>query len=150
MGETILLIDEGSTMVKIEVNTVLRSTVHPVENRPLVHTAAKHFMAELAVPVLTEAELYGGKLVAALDRQHPSPFSQQSVWPRETTRWPSPIRPLRLHDIHSYSFHKPSAYRRIFSRIVAEASSSVLPPRLYLGDLLKSNFFKVISNAVAP
>lgn len=71
MGDTKLLIDEGSTMVKIEVNTVLRGTVHPVENRPLVQTAAKHFMAELAVPVLSEAELYGGKLVAALDRQHP-------------------------------------------------------------------------------
>jgi len=71
MGDTKLLIDEGSTMVKIEVNTVLRGTVHSVENRPLVETAAKHFMAELSVPVLAEAELYGGKLVAALDRQHP-------------------------------------------------------------------------------
>ncbi len=71
MGDTKLLIDEGSTMVKIEVNTVLRGTVHPVKNRPLVETAAKHFMAELSVPVLSEAELYGGKLVAALDRQHP-------------------------------------------------------------------------------
>jgi hypothetical protein len=28
MGDTKLLIDEGSTMVKIEVNTVLRGTVH--------------------------------------------------------------------------------------------------------------------------
>ena len=28
-------------------------------------------MPELAVPVLSDAELYGGKLVAALDRQHP-------------------------------------------------------------------------------
>jgi hypothetical protein len=71
MGDTKLLIDEGSTMVKIEVNTVFRGTVHPVENRQLVETAAKHFMAELSVPVLSEAELYGGKLVAALDRQHP-------------------------------------------------------------------------------
>ena len=29
---------------------------------------------------------------------------------------------FRRHDIHGYSFHKPSAYRRAFSRIVAEAS----------------------------
>lgn len=71
MGDTKLLIDRGSTMVKIEVNTVFRGTVHPVETRPLVHAAAKHFLAELSVPVLAEAELYGGKLVAALDRQHP-------------------------------------------------------------------------------
>ena len=71
MGDTQLLIDEGTTMVKIEVNTVLRGTVDPVENRPLVSTAAKRFMAELTVPVLSDAELYGGKIVAALDRQHP-------------------------------------------------------------------------------
>ena len=31
-------------------------------------------MAELSVPVLSDAELYGGKLVAALDRQHPRDF----------------------------------------------------------------------------
>jgi predicted nucleotidyltransferase component of viral defense system len=71
MGDTKLLINDGSTMVKIEVNTVFRGTVHPIETRQLVRTAAKQFMAELFVPVLSEAELYGGKIVAALDRQHP-------------------------------------------------------------------------------
>jgi predicted nucleotidyltransferase component of viral defense system len=71
MGDTKLLIDQGSTMVKIEVNTVLRGTVHPVKSRPLVRTASERFLAELSVPVLSDAELYGGKFVAALDRQHP-------------------------------------------------------------------------------
>ena len=74
MGDTKLLIDQGTTMVKIEVNTVLRGTVHPVASRPLVHAASERFMAELSVPVLSDAELYGGKLVAALDRQHPRDF----------------------------------------------------------------------------
>jgi hypothetical protein len=74
MGDTKLLIDQGATMVKIEVNTVLRGTVHPVASRRLVRTASERFMAELAVPVLSDAELYGGKLVAALDRQHPRDF----------------------------------------------------------------------------
>jgi predicted nucleotidyltransferase component of viral defense system len=71
MGDTKLLIDQGTTMVKIEVNTVLRGTVHAVTTRSLVRTASEQFMAELSVPVLSDAELYGGKLVAALDRQHP-------------------------------------------------------------------------------
>ena len=71
MGDTKLVIEDGSSMVKIEVNTVLRGTVLPVENRSLTKSASDLFLAELSVPMLTHAELYGGKLVAALDRQHP-------------------------------------------------------------------------------
>jgi predicted nucleotidyltransferase component of viral defense system len=71
MGDTKLLIDDGSSMVKIEVNTVLRGTIHPVETLSLVPSAADLFLAELRVPALSLPELYGGKLVAALDRQHP-------------------------------------------------------------------------------
>jgi predicted nucleotidyltransferase component of viral defense system len=74
MGDTKLLVYKDATMVKIEVNTVLRGSIHPVENRPLVRSASKMFVAELSVPVLSEAELYGGKIVAALDRQHPRDF----------------------------------------------------------------------------
>lgn len=71
MGDTKLLINQGATMVKIEVNTVLRGTIDPVTSRPLVRAASERFMAKLSVPVLSNAELYGGKFVAALDRQHP-------------------------------------------------------------------------------
>ena len=71
MGDTKLVIEDGTSMVKIEVNTVLRGTVHPVEHRSLTKSASDLFLAELRVPALTHAELYGGKLVAALDRQHP-------------------------------------------------------------------------------
>ena len=71
MGDTKLVIEDGTTMVKIEVNTVLRGTVHPVEHHSLTKSASDLFLAELRLPTLTHAELYGGKLVAALDRQHP-------------------------------------------------------------------------------
>ena len=71
MGDTKLVIEDETSMVKIEVNTVLRGTVHPVEHRSLTKSASDLFLAELRVPALTHAELYGGKLVAALDRQHP-------------------------------------------------------------------------------
>jgi predicted nucleotidyltransferase component of viral defense system len=71
MGDTKLVIEDGTSMIKIEVNTVLRGTVLPVERRSLTKSASDLFLAELQVPTLTHAELYGGKLVAALDRQHP-------------------------------------------------------------------------------
>jgi hypothetical protein len=57
--------------IKIEVNFVLRGTVLPVIQRPLVSKAQELFTADLTLPVLDLPELYGGKLVAAMDRQHP-------------------------------------------------------------------------------
>ena len=71
VGETKLLIERGDDQVKVEVNAVFRGTVLPVERRSLTSRTAEMFGAELAVPVLATAELYGSKLVAAMDRQHP-------------------------------------------------------------------------------
>jgi hypothetical protein len=42
-----------------------------VETRRLGDLARKLFTTELSVPVLAAPELYGSKLVAAMDRQHP-------------------------------------------------------------------------------
>ena len=57
--------------MKVEVNHVFRGTVLPVETRQLGNEARKLFTTELSVPVLAAPELYGSKLVAAMDRQHP-------------------------------------------------------------------------------
>lgn len=57
--------------VKVEVNFVFRGTVLPPERRALTPAAQQMFSANVEVPVLAAPELYGGKLVAALDRQHP-------------------------------------------------------------------------------
>ena len=71
LGETKLLIDRDDNQVKVEVNAVFRGTVLPVERRSLTPRTAEMFGVELDVPVLAIAELYGSKLVAAMDRQHP-------------------------------------------------------------------------------
>ena len=69
--EVKLFIRRGRNQVKVEVNHVFRGTVLPVETRQLGDEARKLFTTELSVPMLATAELYGSKLVAAMDRQHP-------------------------------------------------------------------------------
>ena len=66
-----LFIRRGKTQVKVEVNHVFRGTVLPVEKRTLNAEARRVFTVDLSAPVLAPAELYGSKLVAAMDRQHP-------------------------------------------------------------------------------
>ncbi len=43
----------------------------PRQQRALTPSAQAMFTSDIQVPVLATEELYGGKLVAALDRQHP-------------------------------------------------------------------------------
>ena len=66
-----LFLRRGRNQVKVEVNHVFRGTVLPVETRRLGDVARELFTTELSVPVLAAPELYGSKLVAAMDRQHP-------------------------------------------------------------------------------
>lgn len=66
-----LFIRRDRNQVKVEVNHVFRGTVLPVETRRLGDEARQLFTTELSVPVLATPELYGSKLVAAMDRQHP-------------------------------------------------------------------------------
>ena len=69
-NELRLLIRDGRTQVKLELSPVLRGTVFPPERRtiaPAVETAFGY--AEMQV--LSHADLYAGKICAALDRQHP-------------------------------------------------------------------------------
>lgn len=70
-GETKLLVRRGPVQVKIEVNFVMRGTVRPVRQASLTPTARDVLMADLEIPVVSLEDVYGGKLVAALDRQHP-------------------------------------------------------------------------------
>jgi hypothetical protein len=70
-GETKLLVRRGTIEVKVEVNFVMRGTVYPVRMATLVPKAREALMADLELPVVSTEDLYGGKLVAALDRQHP-------------------------------------------------------------------------------
>ena len=70
-GETKLLVRKGSIQIKVEVNFVMRGTVQPVRRASLTPTARDTLLADLETPVASLEDVYGGKLVAALDRQHP-------------------------------------------------------------------------------
>jgi predicted nucleotidyltransferase component of viral defense system len=71
VGETKLLVRRAGVEVKVEVNYVMRGTVHPVRTSALTPTARDSLLADLEVPVVSLEDVYGGKLVAAMDRQHP-------------------------------------------------------------------------------
>lgn len=71
LGDTKLIVENETSQVKVEVNVVFRGTVLPIERRLLSARTGDLFAVEFAVPVLAPDELYAGKLVAALDRQHP-------------------------------------------------------------------------------
>lgn len=68
-----LYVNFESAMVIVEPNTVLRGTIYPpIISR--INPALKDRTGIdifISVPILDMAELYGGKIVAALDRQHP-------------------------------------------------------------------------------
>ena len=70
-GETKLLVRRGAVEVKIEVNFVMRGTVLPVRMASLTQNARETLQADLEIPVVSLEDVYGGKLVAAMDRQHP-------------------------------------------------------------------------------
>lgn len=69
--ETKLFVERVRVRVKIEVNHVFRGTVLPITQRPLSEGAQNIFFTDIELPVLHPDELYGSKLVAAMDRQHP-------------------------------------------------------------------------------
>ncbi len=66
-----LIIKRGIFQVKVEVNYVIRGTILPVEERIICTEARDFFKMECSAPLLSESEIYAGKLIAALDRQHP-------------------------------------------------------------------------------
>lgn len=61
----------GSTRIKIEPNEVIRGSVFPAEDRDLTRRAEDLFELSVTAQTLSLADLYAGKLCAALDRQHP-------------------------------------------------------------------------------
>jgi len=66
-----LLVSTPEATVKVEPNLILRGSVYTPEKRDLCPSAQEHFGAFASVQTLSVADLYGEKLCAALDRQHP-------------------------------------------------------------------------------
>jgi predicted nucleotidyltransferase component of viral defense system len=70
-GDTKLFVRLDSVEVKVETNFVMRGTIQPVHQRSLSLRASEILMADMEIPVVAMEDVYGSKLVAALDRQHP-------------------------------------------------------------------------------
>lgn len=66
-----LLISLQGTEVKLEVNLIARGTLGPPSKLLLCERAQVEYDAFVAMPVVPIGQLYGGKICAALDRQHP-------------------------------------------------------------------------------
>lgn len=66
-----LNVAERDVLVKIEVNMVGRGLIAAPEKMMLCEMAQEAFEVFCAIPVVSMSQLYGGKLCAALDRQHP-------------------------------------------------------------------------------
>lgn len=66
-----LFVSYQGVQIKIEPNEVIRGTVYPCEERDLMPKAEQLFELSVSVNALSLADLFGGKLCAALDRQHP-------------------------------------------------------------------------------
>lgn len=66
-----LSVSTENATVKIEPNLVIRGTVFSPVERELSEQAEELFEMSATANILAVADLYGGKLCAALDRQHP-------------------------------------------------------------------------------
>ena len=66
-----LQLDEHGVLIKIEVNMIGRGLLDEPYKAPLCEAAQAQFDAFCAMPLVPLAQLYGGKVCAALDRQHP-------------------------------------------------------------------------------
>lgn len=138
--------------IKIEPNTVLRGSLYPVKQRDISFEVERMFQQTiLDIPVLADEELYGGKICAALDRQHPRDlFDIYMLYENEgvtekirqafvvyLASGPRPMHELLAPNILDHSASYANEFQGM-SRIVVEHSKLVAV--LYkLSDDLKKN-----------
>ncbi len=66
-----LQISANKVDIKLEVNLVNRGSIGEADDMSLNEKAQIEFEAFCTIPVVPIGKLFGGKIVAALDRQHP-------------------------------------------------------------------------------
>ena len=107
--------------MKVEANTVLRGALFEPRELPLCDAAQAEFGRFVAATVVSDAELFGGKLVAALDRQHPRDlFDARYILDAAVATTAGPDKRLRLgflamllsHDRPPHEVLAPNAQNR--------------------------------------
>lgn len=69
--EAKLVCQTQAAQIKVEVNTTVRGHLLPPRRMDVADAVESEFGRFMSVNVVSEAELFGGKICAALDRQHP-------------------------------------------------------------------------------
>lgn len=69
-----LTIDRSDIKIKVEPNLIFRGSVFPTLDQDISKEAEKLFGMFITARTLSIADLYGSKICAALDRQHPRDF----------------------------------------------------------------------------
>ena len=69
-----LLVRHNGVTVKVEPGGFVRGAVFPTETRRLCQEARLAYKTTVSARCLSEADLYGGKICAALDRHHPRDY----------------------------------------------------------------------------
>jgi hypothetical protein len=106
--------------VKVEVKTVMRGHIQPVRMMPVAEVVQDEFGKFAEMQVVSDAELYGGKICAALDRQHPRdlfdvyPLLAQNTLPTEIM--PGLIASLLSHPrpLHEILWPRFQEQKRVF------------------------------------
>lgn len=71
LGPTTFTVDQNGIQIKVEVNFVLRGAVYQPKSFDLCKKTQDQFNSFLKINCLSVPDIYGGKICAALDRQHP-------------------------------------------------------------------------------
>lgn len=128
-----LIVNTKNAEVKIEPNLILRGSVFPVEEMTLCQKAENEFRKTMSVKCLSKADLYGGKICAALDRQHPRDLFDIKVL-NETVGITKDIKnafivylvssPRPIHELlHPNLIDQRDVYEREFKEMAVESIS---------------------------
>ena len=66
-----LLVSHNDAMIKIEVSQIVRGIIGEVVEKILCEKAQEKFDSFCSINIVPSGQLYGGKVCAAMDRQHP-------------------------------------------------------------------------------
>ncbi len=66
-----LFISENNATIKVEVNLTGRGSLHPVVKMEVCERVQEEFDVSVSMNLLPQGQIFGSKICAALDRQHP-------------------------------------------------------------------------------